>query len=193
MEMFGVINSEEKAYALGWIAANCVFSDAGELRVVSDAGSLYVPIANMLDKCWQDPDKPFYMFHSPQTQENVRAHLFTGFPELDDDLSWVFVRGFVEGGDSCILPECVCKVSAQSSKMLKGVADFTLIPHTISDRCMQLTGTNCIDFLRRVYPNSLKIRSSTLHEAFLRLLMPPVDGSGLPKCRICVEDGSFSF
>ena len=75
---------------------------------------------------------------------------------INDDLIWMFLRGFFDGNgeiqDNNNFPDCV--ITSSSIDMLNMIGEFSKIPYKINGNNLLYHGTNCIDFLGKVYTDT---------------------------------------
>lgn len=119
--------------------------------------------------------------------------ILDAFPTLEtDELTWAFVRGYFEG-NGCIneyqegsIPEC-CIVSP-NVEILKSIGQFSQIPYKIIKNdtiCFQ--GTNCIDFLGKVYANRDIYYFKEMYDAYIEWCMLSKN-TELPECLVYKTD-----
>jgi dUTP pyrophosphatase len=189
---FSDIDTEEKAYLLGWIASDgsiCANSwtinilidknDAECLETLRDIICEEIPI-----KSKKDTNLIGFSINSRQVCEDVCKTLGINrgkksstvlFPRLaNNGLTWAFIRGYFEG-DGTIrkyntrnTPEC--SISSNSYDMLTSMADFCGIPYTINRNTLLYCGTNSIDFLGKAYENCKHLHLQRKFDTFLHWL-----------------------
>jgi deoxyuridine 5'-triphosphate nucleotidohydrolase len=178
---FEKVDSEIKAYLLGWIASDGSIKknslsiyvhrkDEGTLRTLRDSFCSAIPIKHkkstalvgftinaqrvVTDVCrWLDV--------VPGKKSGV-----VGMPLLANDaLGWAFIRGVFDGDGSISSidaaykrastrrgwPAPRCSISNTSTRLLDAIAAFTKIPAHQSSDSLQWFGTNALDFLGKIY------------------------------------------
>ncbi len=192
-DMFKKIDSEEKAYLLGWIA-----SDGS----VSESGNISIKIHNKDRKCLQilseivsnelkikeikEIEQVSLDINSTEMAKDVctllqidfgkKSHIVR-FPNLEtDELKWAFLRGYFDGDgsirkvtDEHCSPEC--NITSDSIEMINDIKDFCKIPCHLSKDNNQITwnGNNCLDFLDNLYDVNSKYRLERKFELYLEI------------------------
>lgn len=177
-DFFQAIDSEAKAYLLGWIASDAAITkgtialyvhrrDAQTLSVLRDIVCRSLPIRT------KKPVLAGFTINSVRIVADVCRWLAispgkkattVGFPELHDDrLSWAFVRGYFEGDgsigsiDAALKratkgwPSPRCSIASTSDRLLDAIAAFTRIPAHRAKGALEWYGTNALDFLDKIY------------------------------------------
>ena len=192
--IFNVIDSNEKAYVLGWIGSDS--------SIAKEAWSVVIKILESDKKCLKKirdlicPQIPIkhsiyegrnnmieVSFHSDEMCNDVCKHLkiqrgkkdaVVEFPDFaNEDLGWAFIRGYFEG-DGTIrklergTPEC--SIASNSKDMLVSIGTFSKIPYYISGDSIIFSGTNCIDFLSKIYKNHNNYILDRKYELYLSWL-----------------------
>lgn len=136
-----------------------------------------------------------------QNCENLRKMMccdgynFVMFPAFTkDEASWDFIRGcFEEKGwiadPSTEFPEC--SIRSRSLHLLSGVAEFTKIPCVITGNVLSFQGTNCIDFLGKIYERP-ETQKTHLYRSFMRWLTKE-SSPKLPRCLVHRADPAAVF
>lgn len=174
------IDSVEKAWLLGWICSDgCVSSgktitiaiNKKDIDVLNKINSIFNNIFVIKNrrnniKCIE--------INSVHMTKIVQKHLNIGngkksslvtFPTLNSEiLYWAFLRGIFEGDGTVrkrssitgiITPQC--GIASNSTVLLDQIKQFCNIPCTIStimkDNQVNWYGTNCLDFLGKIYNN----------------------------------------
>lgn len=169
--LMGVIDTEHKAYLLGWIASD------GSVRKGEVTISIHSRDAEVLQQlrdfvCPQIPIRErgelvSLVISSTQISEDICKHLgiqygkkdsHINFPDLDDEqLKWDFLRGYFDG-DGSISPRKSgyprCSIASNSSDMLKYIQDFCGVPSYIYKDKIEWNGVNAVDFLAKLYDDS---------------------------------------
>lgn len=179
---FEEIDTEAKAYALGWIAsdgsvrANSITiyidqRDAATLHALRDIVCPSLPI-----KSKRNRKLVGFAIHSQRIVGDICRYLdivpgkkdaAVGFPHLaTEELTWAFVRGFFDGDGSigsidasvrrasAGWPSPRCSIASTSDRLLDGIARFAGIPCHRGKGVLEWNGTNALDFLGRVYKNA---------------------------------------
>ena len=188
------IDSEVKAYLLGWIA-----SDGS---IAKNTISIYVhrrdrvTLEALRDLLCRElrivskGDLLGFAINSNQIVAAVCRHLdispgkkssTVGFPTLATaELTWAFVRGFFDGDGSISSldaslrraerrggwPTPRCSITSNSVRMLDGIAAFTKVPGTRSRDQLQWQGAGALDLLGRLYRGAT-IRLTRKHDLYL--------------------------
>lgn len=177
---FEVIDSERKAYLLGWIASDGAIRrgavaiyvherDRATLRAVRDLICSSLPLrlkaANLVG----------FVINSQQVAADVcrwldirpgKKDAVVGFPRFgNDDLSWAFLRGVFDGDghlssvDAATRrvtnaggwPSPRCSITSNSSRLLDDIAAFAKVPAYRGKERLEWQGTNALDFLGKLY------------------------------------------
>lgn len=178
---FESIDSESKAYVLGWIASDgsvrrgtvALFvheRDRASLRAVRDLICPALPLR-------QKPTNLVgFVISSQQIAADVcrwldirpgKKDAVVGFPRLGhDDLTWAFVRGLFDGDghissvDAATRrvanrgagwPSPRCSITSNSGRLLDAIAAFTKVPAYRGKAQLEWQGTNALDFLGKLY------------------------------------------
>lgn len=170
-----VIDTEFKAYLLGWIASDGTLAKNNEISIglhPKDAEILHV----LKDEiCPSLPVRPGRLVNLTLSSKRMheaalgwlkiergKKDRVVSFPDLkSDDLKWAFVRGVFDGDGSIRSrtatrrsPECV--LSSYSQKMREGIVDFCKIPCRVSDTQIVWEGSNALDFMGKMYEKAGK-------------------------------------
>ncbi|NJO00818.1 MAG: hypothetical protein HC880_03210 [Bacteroidia bacterium] len=171
-EILSVIDSEEKAYLLGWVAGAAQVEDhAFKVKTgVSDLSALPSPwpflYQDILGEAW-DGAEILLPLRGGELLKAVRQHLGSipgeapiEFPQLHAPfLQWSFLRAYYESRGQLNAPgqatELACLLEADSEMFLQALQDFCGIPGHIDQNAdtYQITwlGNNGLDFLARLY------------------------------------------
>jgi deoxyuridine 5'-triphosphate nucleotidohydrolase len=184
------IDSEHKAYLLGWIASN------GHVRKVGITLSIHNRDLEIFEKLRlficsvgihphqvviKEKDDIIYIsISSPHLSQDVCNHLGIQygkkdrkltFPNLIDNLKMDFVRGFLDG-DGCISSRKsgypFCSIASNSELMLFSIQEFSEQPSCINRDTIEWNGINCVDFLAKLYEEATIYMESN-HNLFLSL------------------------
>lgn len=181
------IDSDEKAYLLGWLASDgsitantiALFVHGKDRPTLERVRDLVCPSLPLKAK------RPSLVGFTINSQAMVRAvcrwldivpgkkSSTVGFPRLASPaLTWAFVRGFFDGDGSVSSvdaanrrathggwPSPRCSITSNSSRFLDELQEFVRIPaHRAKDK-VEWSGANALDFLGRIYnhPSSLAL------------------------------------
>lgn len=200
-DFLATIDTELKAYILGWIASDGSIGknnrmvvqihqkDVSILEKMRDAAFPQLPIKHYLFK-----RQVALCISSKKMCEDVCSHLkiqpgakydVIKFPELSTDaLSWAFLRGYFDG-DGCVtmtsarFPAPRCGITSSSPHMLEAIKDFTKIPCSISRDQLEWSGTSALDFLGKLYGNA-SIFLERKYQKYINLAtwVPGLSGTG---------------
>jgi len=170
---FSNIDSEEKAYILGWIASDGAIHKKGWSILVhkKDWRILYF-IKDAI--C---PSLKIYKYkqyirlnvYSSKMSLDLCSLLKIGFskkshivqmPELEsNELLWCFLRGYFDGDGSVNSPSKsykypACNITSNSKTILEQISKFSQIPNCISGSQIVFSGNNALDFLSKLYDNA---------------------------------------
>lgn len=176
---FEHVDTEAKAYFLGWIASDGAIrpttisiyvheKDVGTLTVLRDLVCPELPIKRKkntplrgftINSVGIATDVCRRLDISPGKKDAVVA-----FPDLGDDkLTWAFVRGLFDGDGSVASidaelrratkgwPSPRCSLASSSPRMLDGLTEFVKIPAYRGKGGLEWNGTNALDFLGKLY------------------------------------------
>lgn len=173
---FKIIDTEMKAYVLGWIASGGCIAKKDTVSIKINKKD-----KNILEKIRRDtediftPIKTFLSMSSikifsKEIVEDIYQHLninsgkkssIVSFPELtSDELIWSFIRGFFDGDGSIRYPSHKvwipeCSISTRSVKMLDQIEKKCAIPCNNNKKdAVAWYGNNAIDFLGKIYENA---------------------------------------
>lgn len=181
------IDTCEKSYLLGWIASDGSLAnnritiaihqkDLEILEKLRDLICSQIPIRFKTDTIVS------FSISSSHMMQSVCKHLGINegkksstvkFPLLDDDeLKWAFIRGFFDG-DGCVRVKKprnypTCSIASNSSSMLEEIKRFCEIPGYIYTSQLEWNGTNCVDFLGKMYENA-NLYMKRKHDIFLSI------------------------
>lgn len=191
--LLDTIDTDAKAYLLGWIASDGSIAKnsiaiyvhrrdrvtlealrnvvCGELRVLTKGELVGFTINSkrIVAAVCQHLDIP-----------PGKKSLTVGFPALPTpELTWGFLRGFFDGDgsisslDAAIRradrkggwPAPRCSITCNSPRMLEGIQGFTKIPGSRSRDQIQWQGSNALDLLGKLYRNAT-LRLTRKHDLF---------------------------
>jgi len=172
---FNVVDTEAKAYLLGWIASDGHISD----------GQISIEINKNDSKCIEQlrdiicKELPIYL-HNDLCSFTINSKIMVSdicrllqinpgnksrnvqFPDLlTDELKWSFLRGYFDGNGTINIPDennkyPKCSISSNSDIMLQKIKDFCQIScsNNISFKDIYWSHNNALDFLGKIYNNS---------------------------------------
>lgn len=172
---FRVVNSEQKAYLLGFIASDGHVPERGfSIEIQKKDKKLLRDLRNII--CSEVPttyreNKICLSINSRQISRDICRHLHI-VPGKKHDSVGVdrsillgnhgrhFVRGYFDGDGSINYPSSrtrspQCFIKSNSQSMLDALAQFSdTIPYVQKSNLIRWNGANCIDFLRTLYENA---------------------------------------
>ncbi len=181
--LLDAIDTEEKAYLLGWIASDgaiqkssiAVFvnkRDKSSLERIRDIACHSLPLARKRELVG-------FTINSRQIVEAVSRWLdmppgkkssTIGFPQLPTtELTWAFLRGLFDG-DGCISsvedalrraekrggtwPAPRCSIASSSPRFLDGIQEFAKVPASRGRDQLLWSDANALDFMGKLYRNA---------------------------------------
>ena len=178
-DMFEKVDSEIKAYLLGWIASDGHVGESGFVISIKNIDvDCLKNLRNFVNPdipiCCRDNDMVSLSVNSKKISNDLcnllniepgKKSLVVQFPSLDsNELKWAFVRGYFDGDgyisrvDSSRWPRC--GISSCSKSMIDGIASFCEIPYfcyTGKDRSsytIEWNTSNALNFLGKLYENT---------------------------------------
>ncbi len=194
--LFETVDSEAKAYVLGWIASDGAIrtstislhiheQDRATLARLRDVVCPALPLR---------PKKPRLVGFTINSQRIVRdvcrwleiepgkKAAGVGFPKLSSEaLQWAFLRGMFDGDGSISSidastrratqegsgwPAPRCAIATTSAKLLDEIASFSRVPAHRGKQAIEWNGSNALDFLGRLYGGATLFRPRN-HDAYL--------------------------
>lgn len=182
-DFFSVIDSEEKAYLLGWIASDGSIRESGftvtmhkkdiicmgrikdiiykeiEIKPHADSDCLYFSVNSKQisrDLCEIfniKPKKKSDVVCFPDT-DNIKY-----FPRNKIEMGWHFLRGYFDGDGHVRNPTLTdnpypeCDIASNSIEMLRGISKFTKSGN-VNKGCISWCGNNALDFMGKLYDNA---------------------------------------
>src|SRR5215510_9922951 len=168
--LFDDIDSEAKAYLLGWIASD------GSIRKGSITIAIHTDDTHTLSRLRDIVSKEILIkkkkgrpiacleINSTRIQEMVCQALdiepgkkdrTVGFPKLkSDELTWAFIRGYFDGDGSIRTPalgRIGCSIASQSDKLRNGIKEFCRIKCSDYGDKLEWNNNNALDFLHKIY------------------------------------------
>ena len=170
---FNIIDSEGKAYLLGWIASvgDVAKNNVVSIRVHKKDVKIFNSFNDILgtiiiSKPEKNSETTVFSFCSRQATVDIYKHLKISpekknhdveFPkelQNNEKLGWVFVRGVFDGDSSFVKQELpYASITSFSTSFRKDIFDFCKIPADNSDKTNQIQwqSSNAIDFLGKIY------------------------------------------
>jgi dUTP pyrophosphatase len=211
---FHDIDTHEKAYLLGWIASDGSVPKSG-WRVMIKIHERDIKCLDILkniickDITIKHSDNTVgFSINSQEICMDICRHLqinpgkkshVVRFPDLNDELRWVFLRGYFDGdgtvrkyGGYKTTPDC--GIASESTDMLTEIGEFSKIPHRITDGQINYYGTNSIDFLGKLYANCGIYKLDRKYETYIKWLSwrPMIRGKAsysiIPNCYVFKTD-----
>jgi len=209
------IDTEEKAYLLGWIASDGGIEDQNwNIRIKihqKDIDCLKILrdiICEDIIITYSKENMVLFNIPSLGISEDVCRHLqinrgkkndVVKFPNIEiEDIQWAFIRGYFEGNgsiknyDQRSSPECT--ITSDSSDMLAAIGEFSKIPYVISSNKIYYYDCNCIDFMGKIYANCGKYKLDRKYETYVKWITwrPYIFGQEskikLPECFVFKTD-----
>lgn len=201
------INSVEKAYLLGWInninKKNWfikIRSYNTSVEILRDIICKDIPINidkgyNYFNICSKEICDDICKIFGINVNDDNNNNNIMQYPKLDNnELYWSFIRGFFEKNGVITkyneynkYNTCTCIIKSPSQNILINIGNFSNIPHTIENNILIFNGTNCIDFLGKLYNNCGKYKSQEFYNIYSDWLMCKTN-SILPECFIYKTD-----
>lgn len=186
---FKQIDTEFKAWFLGWIASDGSISNDGKITIAIDKMDLDVLKKIQKEFCSEIPIKHkkntsliYYTFCSKTIVQDLmnllkldrckKANILS-FPDIPENLNLHFLRGYFEGDGTIHKPTQThrtpyCNIVSNSDKMLMDIKEkcecnskINLNNHSIS-----WSGVNGLDFLGKIYENC-KFYMTRKHQGYL--------------------------
>ena len=211
---FEKIDTEAKAYLLGWIASdghvngnNYIIierdediliklrnSVCQELPITKRNNSSMNAVGLRLSSSKMVKDVCNWLKINPGYKSDT-----VQFPELDtDDLKWAFIRGLFDGDGTikkltCKLPSRGCSIASSSDYMKYQIGKFCNIKHYINNKDIGFTGVSAVDFLSKIYSTSNEnlrlIRKYNLYLEYLNYKPGlPFQGRRISNCKYIKTD-----
>jgi len=184
---FETIDTQDKAYILGWIASDGSISDK-VIRI--EIHKKDYDILNEIKNKISDSLKINRVFGrnlirlnicSTKMVKDVCNHLqilpgkksnTVCFPKIDSSLTYHFIRGYFDGDGTITDPQTEtgghlrCDITSESENMLKSIKDLTSMGQ-ISKNHVYWHSNNALDFLYKLYEGST-IKLSRKYSLFLK-------------------------
>lgn len=168
---FEKINTDEKAYILGWIASDghisknsiCIQIHEKDAEILLKIKQI---VCSDLELQPRAKNQIALTFNSHQMVEDVCRWLNISygeksntvkFPSFDsDELSWGFIRGYFDGnghiaGLNTKHNTPLCQITSSSPDLLNAIKDFVQFPSNLHDINLKWTGNNALDFAHKLY------------------------------------------
>jgi hypothetical protein len=174
-DFFKEVNTQEKAYLLGWIAGDGTVQPEYHIEIVIHEKDLDI-LQKLRDiickelKIWKKDDRFVGLrICSKQITEDVcsllkieprkKSHVVS-FPEFDsDELKWSFVRGLFDADGHVIKKydypvSFSCCISSSSDCMKNSLSEFSPVPLRVTEDRVVWHGSNAMEFLDKMYAGS---------------------------------------
>lgn len=170
------IDTEEKAWFLGWVASDGTVTKNGVIRIKLNAEDRHVCdqlknlISTSIEGKWESSDDTYgFEFNSIEMSQDIGRHLkfplgkkydVIQFPELSTkELTYHFLRGFFEG-DGCVssissrttIP--VVDIVSYSEEFLSGLIDMCDVKPFLTNKRVVWKGLKALDILGKMYDNA---------------------------------------
>ena len=166
-----VIDTEEKAYLLGWIASDGHLAKNGNIAISIHKKDIIV-LEKLRDIVCKDLkiknpklDMVSLSISSTKMNSDCCKHLSINpgkksdtvrFPQLSESLGWAFLRGYFDGdghvnNPSKSLDSPKCSISSNSRGMLDDIKNFSSIPCYMHKSSIEWASVNALDFLGKLY------------------------------------------
>jgi deoxyuridine 5'-triphosphate nucleotidohydrolase len=168
--LFDDIDSEAKAYLLGWIGSDGAIKKGSiTIAIHTDDTHTLSKLRDIVSKeilIKKKKDRPiaYFEINSTRIQEMVCQALdiepgkkdrTVGFPKLkSDELTWAFIRGYFDGDGSINTPalgRIACSIASQSDKLRNGIKGFCQIKCSDYGDKLEWHSNNALDFLHKIY------------------------------------------
>jgi dUTP pyrophosphatase len=164
------IDSEEKAYLLGWIVGAGTIANDEEIFIDSqDDDEIIEKLRNFISP---NITNGSFSIISKEVVKDVTHHLDpTGFPH-SIEFKCDFVRGLFDSSGSILNCENgypICSISSKNISMLKSLSNFSGVKTIITSEKCEWNGVNAIDFLAMLYKNA-SIYMQKKYEIFVSLV-----------------------
>lgn len=202
------IDTEEKGYLLGWIASDGTTIKTPNTIILAVSKNENEFLEMLCDVvCDYSDILPHnktnslrFVIHSKRICESVCrcigigvGHQIARFPQLpNDNITWAFIRGYFDCCGTIIsqkksnTPECW--INCRNIPILRDIGNFCSIPYTLRRNSLTYKGTNCIDFLGRLYMTNIKYMMNNKFQIYIGWLGVDYAEKNLPKCRIFKTD-----
>lgn len=167
---FSKIDSLEKAYFLGWIAADGHVSKRGfSISLHEKDKEILFKLKSLISKdlplSAKADNQVVLTVNSQKMAEDLSKNLKINFgkksdkimlPSFDDDkITWAFIRGLFEADGSIRSPLYAkyprCSISSSSVKILTQIKEFCNIPCSVYKQNIEWNNSNALDFLSKIY------------------------------------------
>lgn len=182
------VDTEEKAYFLGWIAAmerekeereNGTVAIKITKRKLDSIESLH--LCSWWFEITLRSNSIYFIIHSSQVWKDICRYLECGCISLldTDDLRWHFIRGYFECSGFIQLSPPVCNMPFYES-----IQEFVAIPSRKWNNDLEFRDTNAIDFLGKIYEQAGTCRVEREYKLYTSLLQPKPPICILPHCQV---------
>lgn len=177
--MFDNIDSNEKAYLLGWIASNGTIRKAGfQISIrdydkdvlekinkvlfldelpISESKNNIVNLTVNSEIIGKKLTEIFKIKELIEENESYKKSYIIKFPNIDEKYLYYFIRGVFEGDGHFRYTKKnpVCGISSCSSEFLEEIIKRCELKCNINNNMFELCGNVALDFLNKVYKNVL--------------------------------------
>jgi dUTP pyrophosphatase len=173
--MFDNIDSNEKAYLLGWIASNGVIRKSGfQISIRDYDKDVFEKInkilfLNELPICKQGnmvnltinsetiAKKLIELFKIKEIIEENDSYKKSHIPDIEEKYLYYFIRGVFEGNGHFRYTKIhpICGISSSSTEFLEEIIKRCELKCNINKNLFELSGNLALDFLSKVYKNVL--------------------------------------
>lgn len=188
-DFFKEIDNDDKAYLLGWIASDGCVSPNNKICIKIQKNDINC-LERLKDIICEDleikntkENEILLQISSKQCVIDICNHLQiipgkksdkVRLPKLTEELTWVFLRGYFDGDGNIrnynLKPTPECSISSNSTGMIDDIKDFVKIPYNLNKSTISFYGTNCIDFLGKIYNNCGKNYLQRKYDLYLSWL-----------------------
>lgn len=195
-DFFSTINTEAKAYCLGW-AAGCSTGDGSGIKISADSKN--IELVKTLRNCMSfnsrivyDFDTVTFAVNPTKVVSDILNHLqFSSDEEknssvdMPDTLNrffmWAFIRGLFDSKGSIVINPRSCVVKTNPS-LARKIADFCDVSYQIVDDGVMYYGVNCLDFLSRLYDNApAGLVNPMKYNMYVDMIVRPTNN--IPSCK----------
>jgi dUTP pyrophosphatase len=208
-----VIDTNEKAYMLGFFASDCVVLDSNNVLTVTTPKSstrmlsqmhFYLIIHTLIDRdklmIDANDDTMVIKFKTKSTTlyHDICKHLHNEtkrlkFPELESkELQLEFIKGFCDFSGyikSCYDDNHIeYGITSSSLSLLESIRNFFNIPSKLSENTLGFLDTNAIDFLGILYKKMSHYQDVKWYEKYVEMTCTHQQRQKLPKCLVQKTD-----
>jgi deoxyuridine 5'-triphosphate nucleotidohydrolase len=170
------IDNEKKAYILGLLAADDEYPMIFNKKHEED-GVLFTYLNKYIHNDATNISN--ITIQSLKVRNDINANLYGGYmPDIGDEFKLIFARGYFdanghikkyEATNEFNDPQCMLMGNDQ---LVMSIADFIGIPYVQTIEGVTYTGTNCIDFLGKIYANAGDLQMPSKYHRFMAWIKP---------------------